>query len=37
MFRFNYNDEISLDLPLPHVDSAPLYALIEESRDTLAQ
>lgn len=37
MFSFKYDDEVSLTLPSPNNDSEALYALIETSRDTLAQ
>lgn len=37
MFSFKYDDDISLSLPLPDQDSEALYALVEDSRTTLAQ
>ena len=35
MFTYRIDDEISLALPQPHVDAAPLFALIDQDRKTL--
>ncbi|WP_099044387.1 GNAT family N-acetyltransferase [Leuconostoc citreum] len=37
MFSFKYDDDVSLSLPLPDNDAEALFALVENSRTTLAQ
>lgn len=37
MFTYRIDDEISLALPRPSVDAAPLFALVDQDREALGQ